>query len=810
MSKQVKLLAVFSLLLSAVACGLFIKVLRAEAQVPPPIVPCDDSGKDPEFSSQRPYQASPCGTSPKAMFCGDKINITETVTRTRYSNFGPTMETSANIDKTYEVAIDSASLPILGNTELTKNSGNPNDSIDDAEKTNEYLDWYLGGTNNKAEYPPHLSVDFAGPLQKTLPSVFLDAQRINTIKAATKDDPQNHNQIAVCATENSGGWAGRIQDFFGLGATKPVECYPSGNGSSSNGDDYRLSDWKGDLGFFTTLEDAAVTLFKNIPDYLKGLPGIALDKVITPPWNKRTPPLPWADGDGKPFESYLLYQKAYSEWQGKSCIIITSLGKLICVDNPLVPNKYADLYPYIPLANTTDKDAKVVVSGVNISASTGEINGSHTSQVLSEPILYYPHTKENVDLTKALNRTFTPKEGTSKSVDFSTVVSGVGPNCTPVDVRLNSGDNLFPESTIKVRVNFTVTKLACDPANIITTVDPEGTGENIEIGTQECKAVVNISIPTTTETPYANEIWQNTVGGSSSTFRKIFPKVDADAPVSCISDIPGESNTSYSVLAGQSDNTTISTDGSNLFFAHVGGVYEYFLKGIQTALRPKGYGAPISSGSNCTCSKGFGSVCAVASKYNIPCCQLQGVMQTETGSDHTIVGGSCSTKFGTFSCCHGSVCGPAQVACSQYNGFAGNDRIDMCSDEGAAELLARAMLLKLYQADKTAVPQLDSYDWVKYGAYALAHYNIEKICDDNPDQCYTATAYFYGLQNGCYPSACTQFRWGAGKSYCDSVKSYCDSGALLPDATDGSFCSACNEEIVRANQPPIDCSKYNP
>ena len=222
---------------------------------------------------------------------------------------------------------------------------------------------------------------------------------------------------------------------------------------------------------------------------------------------------------------------------------------------------------------------------------------------------------------------------------------------------------------------------------------------------------------------------------------------------------------------------------------------QYFLQGIQTALRPQGYGEPLTSNACIQQSTPTGTdVCSVAKKYNIPCCQLKGVEELETGGGANTGTGSCSTNHGIFACCHGSVCGPAQVACTQYNGFAGKDQINMCDPAGGAELLARAMLLKLCQADHVC----DSYDWTKWGDYVTKHYKVK-------DGDYTATAYFYGLQNGCYASACTQYRWGVGKGYCDSVKSYCDNGKVLPDNTTPSFCSACNIELERAHQQPISC-----
>jgi hypothetical protein len=252
----------------------------------------------------------------------------------------------------------------------------------------------------------------------------------------------------------------------------------------------------------------------------------------------------------------------------------------------------------------------------------------------------------------------------------------------------------------------------------------------------------------------------------------------------------------------QWDQTLIGTTtapNSNAFAARIEAAGDY----TNCTLMPADYQS--IAGMSDTCNKnwvstasattsGNGSVCEVAKAYNIPCCQLQGVMETETGGGTQMGNGSCSTNHGTFQCCHGIGCGPAGVLCGQYNAFAGNDTLDLCSPVGAAELLARAMLLKLCQADG----KCNSYDWTKWGDFVKKNYKVN-------DGDYTATAYFYGLANGCTVSACSQYRWGPGKGYCDSVASYCTTGQTLPANTSPQFCKQCNEEVIRAHQTPIQC-----
>jgi hypothetical protein len=256
--------------------------------------------------------------------------------------------------------------------------------------------------------------------------------------------------------------------------------------------------------------------------------------------------------------------------------------------------------------------------------------------------------------------------------------------------------------------------------------------------------------------------------------------------------------TNQNVLAAQTNSQGVNAAAVNFGQARVTAAGDY----MNCTLMPAEYQNRLPDGAACNknwvnpsaITPGAGNVCAVASAYNIPCCQLQGVMELETGTGTYMGSESCSTNHGTFQCCHGSGCGPAGVLCGQYNAFAGNDNLDLCSPTGAAELLARAMLLKLCQADG----KCDSYNWTKWGDFVKVNYSV-------PDGDYTATAYFYGLTHGCGISACSQYRWGPGKGYCDAVASYCTTGKIIPDNTSPQFCAACNEEIIRAHQNPIQC-----
>src|SRR3990167_9463143 len=139
------LLALFLLLL---LFTFYLLPQSINAQVPGFKVPCDQE-KDPEFDSLRPYQASPCGDSPKAKFCNNDYIIEEGV-KTKWDGSCTQSEpyicpTDQHLVKNYLVDGEGAKLPILGNTEDVKNSQSASDALDDATKMNEYVSWYLNG-----------------------------------------------------------------------------------------------------------------------------------------------------------------------------------------------------------------------------------------------------------------------------------------------------------------------------------------------------------------------------------------------------------------------------------------------------------------------------------------------------------------------------------------------------------------------------------------------------------------------------------------------------------------------------------------
>lgn len=638
-----------------IVCAIFFlfQPTSIKSQVPELLLSCSETSDD-EFHSLRPYQAAPCGGAPPpALFCSNKLVIFETFDLAYKCQSYREFETGTRICElshqveahNLNITLDESEFPIIGNTQ---------DDFDDAQKVNEYASWYLNGVIDKRENEnptDNQIVNLSGPVRKLLPSMIQDAQRIEIMRSyltesTYKDEengenievtePENHDQLVVEDLRLS-GWAEGDLSFIRDLATKADNTIIGGLlGGAITG----------------TLNTAGIDISPDA--WNKRYPPL--------PWDDGTVELPSEENPAKPFEDELLYKKAYNEWLGKSCLILPLLGlqcvdiKIGPLD--FITNKYAELWHFVPLSNNSDKKGKnylLTGDGPSYVPSQGtEIDNAQHKSYRNAP-LYFAHTQEVYDLSQLLNQTYRPdgyeseklpettekiKKGvstkTNDNLDRSNLTGDKNNNtlstrdpystldCSAVNVRVNEGDDLFPGDRLDKRelyvegVEYEITEVECDevyekgPETICE--DPLDKGPCYEYIEDSfiCTAQVGIEFKTGTQTPYVNEIFADTVADSGSTFRKIFPKVEEGAPVECIADIPTTTNVTYSIEndlhespAGgvqEFKETVYPADGSNsgtqLTFPHVGSVYEYFLKGIQTALRPKGYGEPIANG-NC-------------------------------------------------------------------------------------------------------------------------------------------------------------------------------------------------------------------
>ena len=621
--KLINFLFIFAATAFLINFSLFLK--KTNAQVPIPDIPCDQVNplSTNEFDSLRPYQASPCNKAIETVIaCGNDViiqkeyKVTPSSAKSCVTNAdgSRTCQFEFSDSSNVKVSVPDAELPIVGNTQLVSNSASDTNTLDSAQRTNQYVSWYLNGTNYRAEdqaVEPTTNefLSFAGPIRKLLPQSTIQQKQIESIQASKSDQ---HNQVAVCANEPTFGIIG---DILGLGKTVPEPCYKDTPiPGQVNGTIYRLDDWKGNLSWQTDVVNSLVTKFTSL------LPGVASDIIrdsIGNHWNKKIPPLP-SDNDpsGKPFTA-LTFQKAYNEWRGKSCVIVPGINFLLCIENIFIPNRYADLFTYVPLTSNEDRIGKITVN--DAPAPQPSNDGVSVTGVVYKPgdttenLLYVPHMEETSELLSILQSTYVPKGssdgGGSEVVDTPFLTDT---NCDLTQKGWNSGDDLFGEyknkpieGTLNYNVSFTCSfgtphldQTCYNDCLADGNTDAECKAQCTS--SNQCDKKANVALSVYTKTPKINNLWYQTVFGSMSVFKRIFPS--ALSGKSQTLDLPGvttakyESNdTDAKVLAGDPKNNR-SGEKAEIFIPHLGGIQEYFLKGIQTALRPKG----ITGGSSGT------------------------------------------------------------------------------------------------------------------------------------------------------------------------------------------------------------------
>ncbi|MDO8341442.1 MAG: hypothetical protein Q7T59_05725, partial [Candidatus Woesebacteria bacterium] len=470
------------------------------APVIPPATDFCDGNNDTEFHSLRPYPGKPCGSSSKALFCSNDLIFTESFDIDKFPSckdqapdkngpFTCTPSSGNGYVAPHNLIADlsDSEFPILGNTEDVINSLSNKESFDDATKVNEYVSWYLNGVTDRAEYGDIKSTDsatfvnYSGPLKKLLPSVIQDAQRVSIVDSGIAKT-QNNDQIVVCAREFGVPFVG---DLFGIGPTTPIKCY-EGDGSEAQGDVYKLSTWDGKLSLPLDLIQKVTNFFLDLNFLIPGLTKDVIKTSLLNHWTSRKPPLPW---DNDPFEknrkmTNIEYRKYYNEWRGKTCVIVPVVNMLICLDNIFIPNKYAQLFEYVPLSAMTDKKGEELVNSIEYKATSGTIDVSEVisgkeeqkqkdpSTTIPAP-LFFAHTQESKDLIGLLNKVFTPMDcknnngnlSCSPLASISVPSSTENTVCSTVNVRTNPGDKLFPNGPSQLKipgVTYQITSVPCE------------------------------------------------------------------------------------------------------------------------------------------------------------------------------------------------------------------------------------------------------------------------------------------------------------------------------------------------------------
>ena len=605
--------------------------------------PCDEvsskdsllDSDDDEFHSLRPYQASPCNPNVEetALFCANDVILADSITVHKSDAVqceitpgggSPATETCIfEVDRSRSFAIDisEAELPIMGYTEpsagLTSrddrvvNSVSQDETMDDAEKMNEYVSWYLNGVNERAEYPfleyvdpndnsaeaklkrkeiTNKLIDFSGPIKKLLAQSSQWRERIEQIEDAeasrNKDAGIRHDQVAGC-----------IYSFLGINFGPPIPCYGTGL-------------------------DETLKINKRLSD-----------------WNNRRPPLEEQFQD----QTFLDYLIKIREWRGQSCIlfevpeqflgvsipIIGGKQFFLCVDSNLRPNFWANLFTYIPYSSTEDRKGDVHVKDAGLSSISPEVRLTNRVITSTPADLFFAHMQEDTELADILQNTYVPK-GEAKTGPVTGVSPSDIPFCDLTNIRSNPGDQLFAG---EIGVDLSYTALfecefpiyesagSCGPYVDGECVTDEwscdftyddiyndcGAGRICGIGCSppnpSCTKNFNLALALESKTPKVDEAWSRLVAGPMGIFKRIFPRVGIGGPILGLLDMPAATRVSYTgagVVAAGNPGTLRDAQSAELYFPHIGGIYEYFLHGIQTALRPKGFGYDIISGEPST------------------------------------------------------------------------------------------------------------------------------------------------------------------------------------------------------------------
>jgi len=85
-----------------------------------------------------------------------------------------------------------------------------------------------------------------------------------------------------------------------------------------------------------------------------------------------------------------------------------------------------------------------------------------------------------------------------------------------------------------------------------------------------------------------DELWGRTVDHQQSIFKRIYPKLGTHGMFEELKDFPAVTRANYSSSADETFAGNYTREGQNaeIYIPHAGGILEYFLYGIQDALRP--------------------------------------------------------------------------------------------------------------------------------------------------------------------------------------------------------------------------------
>lgn len=652
-------------------------------------------------------EANQCGPEGSLCSCRNNENGTETC--------------SFTVSNSRDVAVDleGLQLPIMGYTEPSVgnedisqrvvnsvNDSFSDETLNDLDKMNEYVSWYLNGVNERAEYP-YLDVqkeclgessDIPGVCESTVEPNLCNPEADDaedwTFDGVGGCYQSPDHQCCINSNDGATGYLDRdkLINFSGplkkllpasVQQIERIEEVEKAEGSVINNARIRHDQVVGcDFSFLgISLRNVPLPCYEEVFSVITNLVRRRI-RLTNYTDEDRQPPIV----EDLPPEEDLSFQEfyiEYREWRGDYCAriplnIFNLIAELFpnppeflrsqwifCFDNPLSVNVFSNLFNYIPLSSTEDRLGNVEIRSYRVQPSGTSFRIIRAVLSNTEPAdLFFPHMQETVELADLLQRTFANRDAELEGEPADVVGNEF---CELRQVRSNPGDDLFAgelsatfEYTAQVMCNFYTTDIpgtlcsnliqgggcvqngtycesyygqydcsdgqvcgvncstppspggctgtiGCFPENYenCDVVDPSVCGPDYfcaEIGvgectrtdadpplTQDCTRPIYARLQLQTKTPLADQIWSRLVSGPSGVFKKFAPKPGPEGPLECILDMPAGSGYTY-----EFDGQQLS---GQLYFPHIGGIYEYFLKGIQSFLRPQGYGNSIVVGS---------------------------------------------------------------------------------------------------------------------------------------------------------------------------------------------------------------------
>lgn len=541
--------------------------------------------------------------------CVDNGDGTETCTFD-VPPFGGTRQIDIAID------LEGAILPIMGFTEPSLNSEDqPNrvinsvlqdETMDDAEKVNEYVSWYLNGIIGRAEYEspnPETEegrrkiIDFSGPLKRLFSSDSQEEIRREEIDEAGET---RHNQIAVCT------------GALGL----PVPCYPDGNNQ------IRLSDIPDRLleyAPFSSTEDRKGRV--RFGSYSIQPPISTSFRILYSAITNQQPAELFFSHMQESYELADIFQRTFAyqeaDLEAEAEDYVTSYSPL-CDLRAVRSNPGDNLFPG-ELSATIEYEAQV---DCEFAIPDDDIPGN-LCRGLSEQDGVGADCVPDPDLTDQ-----------ACDVSYGQADCGLGQICAagcsplPTDTPcenvppVGGSDpfdgpfSCFPSDWECTSIGSGDTSEICPSGYDCADIDSCNQPEEELPQTQECTNTLYVSFRTVTEAPLAKEVWTKLVAGPTSVFRHLFPQIEDEEgrPIRRLWDLPAATSVIYqasegvTVIAGGPGSGRGNT--GELYFRHIGGIHEYFLKCIQKTLRPEGFGEGCVSGPEPLAGVGTEGFCA--------------------------------------------------------------------------------------------------------------------------------------------------------------------------------------------------------